>query len=159
MSTLVDISFTLNGRPVKVRIPPAKTLLNVLREDLGITSVKPGCETGECGACTVLLDGEPVVSCLVLASQVQGRSVITVEGLGTEGNPDPLQETFVEEGAVQCGYCTPGFIIAARALLDHDKNPSVEEVKEALSGNICRCGAYPRIIRAVLKAAERYRWR
>ena len=153
MPARTTVSFTLNGREVSVEVPPAKPLLRVLREDLGITSVKPGCESGECGACTVLLDGEPVVSCLVMASQVQGRSVYTVEGLAEDGLMSKLQREFVEKGAVQCGYCTPGLLISAYALLKGlGRPPTREEVVEALSGNICRCGTYPRVVEAVVAA-------
>lgn len=150
----VEVSFVLNGRPVTVKAPPAKSLLRVLREDLGITSVKPGCEAGECGACTVLFDGKAVTSCLVMISQVEGHEVTTVEGLSKEGRLDPLQEKFIEEGALQCGYCTPGFIMSAKALLNENPNPSEEEILEAISGNICRCGAYPRIVSAIKRAAR-----
>ena len=151
---LSRISFKLNGELVTVEVPAAKTLLKVLREDLGVRSVKPGCESGECGACTVLVDGKPVPSCLVMVSQVQGRSVYTLEGLLEDPVMQKLQEAFLEEGALQCGYCTPGFLVSAYALLKNSgKPPGKEEVVEALSGNICRCGAYPRIVRAVLRAA------
>lgn len=152
---LVHVTFRVNGEEVSLLVPPAKTLLRVLREDLGLTGAKPGCEAGECGACTVLLDGEPVTSCLVLVSQVDGRDVVTIEGLAKDGGLDPIQESFIEEGALQCGYCTPGFIMAAKGLLNRNKSPTVDAVKKALEGNICRCGAYPRIIKAVLKAAGR----
>ncbi|MFP3283764.1 MAG: (2Fe-2S)-binding protein [Nitrososphaeria archaeon] len=150
------ISFRLNGSPVTARSPPAATLLRVLREELGIRSVKPGCETGECGACTVLLDGVPVTSCTVLLSQVEGRDVTTLEGLSGDPLMGSLQEAFVEEGAVQCGYCTPGFLISAYAALSGRRNsgPSEREIAESLSGNLCRCGAYPRILRAVLRVSR-----
>lgn len=153
--SLVHVAFRVNGEEVSLLVPPAKTLLRVLREDLGLTGAKPGCEAGECGACTVLLDGEPVTSCLVLVSQVDGRDVVTIEGLAKDGGLDPIQESFIEEGALQCGYCTPGFIMAAKGLLNRNKSPTVDAVKKALEGNVCRCGAYPRIIKAVLKAAGR----
>ncbi len=149
------MSFYLNGKKVSVTVPPAKSLLRVLREDLGITSVKPGCEAGECGACSVLLDGQVVTSCLVMISQVEGKSVITVEGLEKDGELDPLQKAFVEEGATQCGYCTPGFIISAKALLNENPNPTDEEILEGVSGNICRCGAYPRIYNAIKKVVKK----
>ncbi len=150
-----NVSFFLNGKKVSVKAPPAKSLLRVLREDLGITSVKPGCEAGECGACSVLLDGQVVTSCLVMISQVEGKSVITVEGLEKDGELDPLQKAFVEEGATQCGYCTPGFIISAKALLNENPNPTDEEILEGVSGNICRCGAYPRIYNAIKKVVKK----
>ncbi|MFP3132681.1 MAG: 2Fe-2S iron-sulfur cluster binding domain-containing protein [Thaumarchaeota archaeon] len=151
----VTVSFNLNGKKVSVTAPPAKSLLRVLREDLGITSVKPGCEAGECGACSVLLDGQVVTSCLVMISQVEGKNVLTVEGLQKDGELDPLQKAFIEEGATQCGYCTPGFIIAAKGLLNENPNPTDEEILEGVSGNICRCGAYPRIFNAIKKVVKK----
>ncbi|MFP3213859.1 MAG: (2Fe-2S)-binding protein [Nitrososphaeria archaeon] len=151
----VTVSFNLNGKKVSVTAPPAKSLLRVLREDLGITSVKPGCEAGECGACSVLLDGQVVTSCLVMISQVEGKNVLTVEGLQKDGELDPLQKAFIEEGALQCGYCTPGFIIAAKGLLNENPNPTDEEILEGVSGNICRCGAYPRIFNAIKKVVKK----
>ncbi|MFP3224225.1 MAG: (2Fe-2S)-binding protein [Nitrososphaeria archaeon] len=151
----VTVTFNLNGKKVSVTAPPAKSLLRVLREDLGITSVKPGCEAGECGACSVLLDGQVVTSCLVMISQVEGKNVLTVEGLQKDGELDPLQKAFIEEGATQCGYCTPGFIIAAKGLLNENPNPTDEEILEGVSGNICRCGAYPRIFNAIKKVVKK----
>ncbi len=151
----VNVSFNLNGKKVSVTAPPAKSLLRVLREDLGITSVKPGCEAGECGACSVLLDGQVVTSCLVMISQVDGKNVITVEGLQKDGELDPLQKSFIDEGATQCGYCTPGFIISAKGLLNENPNPTDEEILEGVSGNICRCGAYPRIFNAIKKVVKK----
>lgn len=151
----ITVSFYLNGKKVSVTAPPAKSLLRVLREDLGITSVKPGCEAGECGACTVLMDGKAVTSCLVMISQVEGKSIMTVEGLEKNGTLDPIQEAFIEEGALQCGYCTPGFIMAAKGLLNENPNPTDEEILEGISGNICRCGAYPRILSAIKKVVKK----
>ncbi|MFP3261741.1 MAG: (2Fe-2S)-binding protein [Nitrososphaeria archaeon] len=151
----VNVSFNLNGKKVSVTAPPAKSLLRVLREDLGITSVKPGCEAGECGACSVILDGQVVTSCLVMISQVDGKNVVTVEGLQKDGELDPLQKSFIDEGATQCGYCTPGFIIAAKGLLNENPNPTDEEILEGVSGNICRCGAYPRIFNAIKKVVKK----
>ncbi len=153
----ITIQFKLNGKEVSVTTPPWFTLLRLLRERLGLTGAKPGCERGECGACTVLLDGEPVASCLVLAPQVEGRDVLTIEGLAAGERMHPLQEAFVEESAVQCGYCIPGMIMAARALLDRTLNPTRDEIKRALSGNLCRCTGYTKIIRAVEKAAGKIR--
>lgn len=152
---MVKVSFTLNGEKVEIDVPANMTLLDMLRERFGITSVKKGCEVGECGACTVLLDGRPVNSCLILAPKVNGREVLTVDGLSRDGKLSPIQEAFVEEMAIQCGYCTPGFIMVAKALLDENRRPSLEEIKEALSGNLCRCTGYIHIIRAVQKAAEK----
>ncbi len=151
----ITVSFYLNGKKVSVTAPPAKSLLRVLREDLGITSVKPGCEAGECGACTVLMDGKAVTSCLVMISQVEGKNIMTVEGLEKNGTLDPIQEAFIEEGALQCGYCTPGFIMAAKGLLNENPNPTDEEILEGISGNICRCGAYPRILSAIKKVVKK----
>ncbi|MFP3165773.1 MAG: (2Fe-2S)-binding protein [Nitrososphaeria archaeon] len=151
----VNVSFNLNGKKVSVTAPPAKSLLRVLREDLGITSVKPGCEAGECGACSVILDGQVVTSCLVMISQVDGKNVVTVEGLQKDGELDPLQKSFIDEGATQCGYCTPGFIIAAEGLLNENPKPTDEEILEGVSGNICRCGAYPRIFNAIKKVVKK----
>lgn len=151
----MKVSFYLNGRRVEVDVSPNMTLLDVLREELRITSVKRGCEVGECGACTVLLDGKPVNSCLILAPRAEGRSVVTVEGIGEPAKLHPLQEAFIEEFALQCGYCTPGILLTAKALLDMNPRPSVEEIKEALAGNICRCGSYREIINAIVRASER----
>lgn len=151
------ISFILNGERVEVVIDPSITLLNLLREHLHITSPKKACERGNCGGCTVILDDKTVNSCLILAVTVDGREVQTVESLGTPDNLHPLQQAFVEMGGSQCGYCTPGFIISAKALLDKNPDPSYEEVKEGLSGNLCRCTGYVKPIEAVLKAAKEIR--
>lgn len=150
------ITFTVNKKPVTVSTHPAKTLLDVLRDDLQLTGGKECCGKGECGSCSVLIQNEVVCSCLILAGQVEGEEVTTVEGIGTVGDMDVLQEAFVEEGATQCGYCTPGIIVAARAYLNSiDHVPSSEEIKDALAGNICRCTGYTKIIHAVGKAAQR----
>jgi aerobic-type carbon monoxide dehydrogenase small subunit (CoxS/CutS family) len=148
------LRFTLNGRKVTVRTPPAKTLLRLLREDFGLTGAKPGCEAGECGACTVLLDGKPVTSCMVLAAQVDGREVTTVEGLEEMGRLEGLKKAFADEGAVQCGYCIPGFIVTSFALIRDGDVRGVDGLKKSLEGNICRCGGYPKILAAVRKAAR-----
>lgn len=150
-----EIRFKLNGRRVKTRTPPARTLLRLLRDDFDLTGSKPGCEAGECGACTVLLDGKPVTSCMVLAAQVESREVTTIEGLSRNGRVDPMVRAFVEEGAVQCGYCIPGFIVAARGLLNEVSHPTPAMIRMALSGNICRCGGYSKIVYAVLKTSSR----
>jgi len=152
--TRTKLRFRLNGRAVVTTVSPAKTLLRVLREDFGLTGAKPGCEAGECGACTVLLDGIPVTSCMVLASQVRGRNVITVEGLDEAGELDALKESFASEGAVQCGYCIPGFVVASYALIKANDMSSLDQLKKQLEGNICRCGGYPKILAAVKKAAS-----
>jgi carbon-monoxide dehydrogenase small subunit len=145
----------VNGEPAEAAFAPYKTLLEVLREDLNLCGTKHGCELGECGACAVLLDGRPVLSCLVLGVECGGRDVVTVEGLAADGRLDPLQETFADLGAAQCGYCTPGFLVTAKALLDRTKNPTRDEIREALSGNLCRCTGYQQIFEAVEAAIER----
>ena len=147
----------VNGKVHEVVVPPQRTLLEVLREDLGLTGTKHGCELGECGACTVLVGGRPVLACLLLAVEAEGAEVLTVEGLGHPGVLDPLQEAFIEAGALQCGYCTPGFLLAAKALLDRNPAPTREEIREALSGNLCRCTGYLRIAQAVERAAVKVR--
>ncbi len=147
--------FEVNGEPAEVWVPAHRTLLEVLREDLGLTGTKHGCELGECGACTVLVDGEPVLSCLALSIELEGRKIQTVEGLMEEGEPHALQTAFAELGAAQCGYCTPGILLVAKALLDRDTEPTTEEIREALAGNLCRCTGYHQIIDAVELAARR----
>jgi len=147
------LSFTLNGSPVDVVVTPTETLLDVLREKLGVTSPKRGCDDGDCGACTVLLDGEPVRSCLTIALTVQGKSVLTTEGLSLDGELHPLQKAFHEHGAFQCGFCTPGMLMSAKALLDHNPNPSRQEIREHMAGNLCRCGSYEEVIEAIQEVA------
>ncbi len=153
------IRMTLNGEEIDVSFAPYKTLLEVLREDLGHTGTKHGCELGECGACAVLLDGKPVLSCLMLALECQDKNVLTVEGLTSQGNLHPLQEAFADLGAAQCGYCTPGILVTAKALLDQNSHPSRDQIREALSGNLCRCTGYLQIFEAVeaalVKISER----
>lgn len=149
------ISLEVNGEVVQLLLPVHRTLLEVLREDLGLTGTKHGCELGECGTCTVLVDGQPQLSCLLLPIQLEGRSITTIEGLAKGAELDPLQVAFGELGAVQCGYCTPGILLAARSLLDRSPHPSRAEVAEALAGNLCRCTGYTKILEAVLLAAER----
>jgi carbon-monoxide dehydrogenase small subunit len=148
------VTLNINNRTHNVALDPNVTLLRALR-DLGYTDVKSGCEKGDCGACAVLLNGEAVNSCLVLAWQAEGAEIVTNAGLGTMDNPHPLQEAFADAGAAQCGYCTPGMIIAAKALLDSNPSPSEDEIREAISGNLCRCTGYGQIIRAIQTAAER----
>jgi carbon-monoxide dehydrogenase small subunit len=145
----VHVAMRVNGEPLDVSFAPYKTLLEVLREDANLPGTKHGCELGECGACAVLLDGEPVLSCLVLGIECNGRDVTTVEGLTHDGRLHPLQDTFNECGAAQCGYCTPGFLVTAKALLDREAAPSRERIREALSGNLCRCTGYQQIVEAV----------
>lgn len=151
------IEFTLNGEKYKKNADPGKRLVDFLREDMGLTGTKEGCGEGECGACTVVLDGRAVHSCLVLAGQINGKRLLTVEGLARGGELSPLQKAFIEHGAIQCGYCTPGMLMSSAALLAENPSPTEDEVRTALAGNICRCGDYSAIIDAVLDAAERYR--
>ncbi len=152
------ITLEVNGERTEVSCAGSKTLLEVLREDLGLTGTKHGCELGECGACAVLLDGKPLLSCLVLAAECDGRAVTTIEGLGgRDGALDPLQAAFADLGGSQCGYCTPGFILTAKHLLDRNPRPSRDEIAEALSGNLCRCTGYNQIFEAVEEAAARMR--
>jgi carbon-monoxide dehydrogenase small subunit len=148
------LSFILNGDAVDALVKPTETLLDILREKLGVVSVKRGCDTGDCGACTVLLDGEPVRSCLTIALTVAGRRVETVEGLIVDGRLHPLQTSFHEHYAAQCGFCTPGMIMASKALLDKKPNPTREEIVTAVSGNLCRCGGYREIVEAVEAVAS-----
>jgi carbon-monoxide dehydrogenase small subunit len=151
------ITFLLNGRQVSVEAPANINLLTLLRDYLNVTGPKFGCEQGNCGACTVLLDGDAVNSCLVLALTVDGRQVVTIEGIGSPNHPHPLQEAFVEHYGSQCGFCTPGMIMSAKALLDKNPDPTREEVVEGLVGNVCRCTGYQKIIESVLAAAEKIR--
>lgn len=151
------IEFTLNGEKYKKNADPGKRLVDFLREDMGLTGTKEGCGEGECGACTVVLDGRAVHSCLVLAGQINGKRLLTVEGLARGGELSPLQKAFIEHGAIQCGYCTPGMLMSSAALLAENPSPTEDEVRTALAGNICRCGDYSAIIDAVLDAAERYK--
>jgi carbon-monoxide dehydrogenase small subunit len=147
------ITLTVNGTKEQVDLPSNFTLLRMLREKLALTGTKNGCAAGECGACTVLLNGEPVNSCMVLAVECDGANVVTVEGLAKDKRLDPIQEMMIEAGGVQCGFCTPGILISTRALLDRNPKPSEDEIREALVGNLCRCTGYVRIIDAVKKAA------
>jgi aerobic-type carbon monoxide dehydrogenase small subunit (CoxS/CutS family) len=149
------LTMSVNGDPVDALVDDYKTLLEVLREDLHLTGTKHGCELGECGACAVLVDGEPVLSCLALAVECQARAITTVEGLASQNQLHPLQECFADLGAAQCGYCTPGILVTAKALLDREPAPSRERIREALSGNLCRCTGYLQIIEAVEAAAGR----
>lgn len=149
------IGFLVNGERIEAAIAPHRTLLEVLREDLGLTGTKHGCELGECGTCTVLIDGRPQLSCLVLGIECEGRPIVTVEGLADGPQPHPLQMTFAELGAAQCGYCTPGILCAAAELLERVPEPSRDEIREALSGNLCRCTGYLKIYEAIELAARR----
>lgn len=145
----VRISLIVNGEVEEVEVEPHQTLLEVLREELELTGAKEGCGLGSCGACTVLMDGEPVLSCLTLAVEAQNKAIETIEGLFKDGEAHPLQRAFVEHGAIQCGYCTPGMILTAKALIEKNRSPSRLEIQEALSGNLCRCTGYNKIIEAV----------
>lgn len=151
------ISFLLNGETAEVAFAPHKTLLEVLREDLGLIGTKHGCELGECGTCTILVDGRSILSCLMLGLDAEGRSVTTIEGLAEGAQLHPLQDTFADLGAAQCGYCSPGFLLAAKELIEKSPKPSRDEIKEALSGNLCRCTGYIKIYEAVELAAARMR--
>jgi aerobic-type carbon monoxide dehydrogenase small subunit (CoxS/CutS family) len=153
----MKISFTVNGCLRHVEVRPESTLLEVLRDDLGMTGTKHGCDSGECGACTLLLDGEPVNSCLVLAPAVRDREVLTIEGLSDGGTLHPLQQAFVDHGALQCGFCGSGMILMAKALLDSNPSPTRAETRRWLAGNLCRCSGYMQIIDAVMDAADRMR--
>lgn len=148
------ISLNVNGKDHTLEVEEDMRLIDLLREKLGLTGVKEGCSEGECGACTVIMDGEVVNSCLVMAFQAEGSSILTIEGLGDEENIHPIQQAFIDVGAVQCGYCTPGMILAAKALLDKNPNPTEEEIREAISGNLCRCTGYNKIVQAIDRAKE-----
>jgi carbon-monoxide dehydrogenase small subunit len=152
-----SVRFVVNGDPVEVAVEPGTTLLECLRQDLGLTGSKQGCDKGDCGACTVLLDGRAVLACLVLAHAVAGREVTTVEGLAKAGRLHPLQDAFDTEGAAQCGFCTPGMLMSAFALIEENQAPTRQEVREALAGNLCRCTGYTKILDAVVKAAGQLR--
>ena len=145
----MQIHTAINGRRYTLDVQPNRTLLEVLRDDFGLTGTKCGCEIGECGACTVLLDGEAVNSCLVLAPQIDERAVITVEGLMKDGRLDPLQESFMDHDAVHCGFCTPGMLLSAKALLDHNPHSTEVDIRTAISGNLCRCTGYVQIVEAI----------
>ncbi len=150
----IHIAFRVNGEAVDVVVPASRTLLEVLREELRLTGTKHGCELGECGACAVLVDGKPMLSCLLLAVECEGADVVTVEGLAADARLHPLQEAFADCGAVQCGYCTPGFLVTAKALLDERPDANGDEIREALSGNLCRCTGYIQIFEAIEAAAR-----
>jgi len=153
---MINITLNVNNEDYQVEVAPYHTLCDVLRDKLDFTDVKNGCSGGECGSCAVLVDGRAVNSCLMLAAQAQGKKITTARGLATDGKLYPLQEKFIEYGAIQCGYCTPGMLIVAKALLDKNPNPTEEEVREAISGNICRCTGYQQIVEAIMAAAVEY---
>jgi aerobic carbon-monoxide dehydrogenase small subunit len=149
-----DMTFNVNGERFPVQVDIRRTLLEVLRETLGLTGTKEMCNKGDCGGCTVIMDGRPVLSCLTLAIEAQGKEIITIEGLANGYELHPLQQAFVEKGAIQCGYCTPGFIMSAKALLDRNPRPTEDEIKEGIANNICRCTGYVQIVEAIQAAAQ-----
>ena len=148
-----QVSIMVNGKSYKISTPPWRTLLEVIREDLGLTGTKEGCGLGECGACTVIMEGRAVNSCLVLATEADGKQITTIEGLADGGRLHPIQQAFVNHGGFQCGFCTPGMIISAKALLDENQSPDDEEIKRAIAGNLCRCTGYTKIIESIKAAA------
>jgi carbon-monoxide dehydrogenase small subunit len=150
---LIKVEFTLNGKLLSLEVEPRRTLIQVLRQDLGLKGVKEGCGKGECGACTVILNGKAVLSCLIPIPRVQGCSITTIEGLETGEGLHPLQKAFIEHGAIQCGFCTPGMILSAKACLDENPSPSMEEIRETISGNLCRCTGYVKIVEAIQSVA------
>ena len=150
-----DVSFTINGEPYQLTIDSRRTLLEVLRESVGLSGTKHGCDTGECGACTVIIDGKAILACLTMAVACQGKSIVTIEGLAKGEELDPLQKAFMVKGAVQCGFCTPGVILSARALLDITPRPSEEEIKHAIAGNLCRCTGYTKVLEAIYSVVGR----
>ncbi len=150
----LPVNYTINGRPYDAYIEPNRTLLEVVRDDLRLTGAKEGCGTGDCGACSMIVNGKLVTSCLMLAAQADGAEITTIEGLAQDGQLHPIQQAFIDEGAVQCGFCIPGIILAGKALLDSNPNPSEKEIRSALAGNLCRCTGYTRIVQAIASAAE-----
>jgi carbon-monoxide dehydrogenase small subunit len=150
----IPVRLNVNGENYDIVVAPYRTLLDVLREELRLTGSKKGCDAGDCGACTVLLDGKPVNACLVLAATVQDAEILTIEGLAQKGKLHPLQQAFISEGAVQCGFCTPGVLMSLKALVDHNSTPTPEEVKIAMAGNLCRCTGYSKVFKAVAAATR-----
>ena len=150
-----NIKLNINSECYEMAIDPWKTLLEVLREELSLFGTKKGCDTGDCGACTVLMDGKSVLSCLILAAETEGKEIITIEGLAQQGRLHPVQEAFIQNGAIQCGFCTPGMILTAKAFLDENPEPGEEEIRRGLSGNVCRCTGYVKIVEAVQSAADK----
>ena len=151
MNNRRSVTFQVNGHHHQVFVDPRETLLQILREKLRLTGTKRGCDIGQCGACTVLVNGKPTLSCLTLAVEVENKQIMTIEDLAQNGKLDPLQQAFIDEGAIQCGFCTPGMIMAAKALLNHNPHPVEEEIRRGLAGNLCRCTGYAKIVKAVLK--------
>ena len=149
----LNVHYTINGRPYEANIEPNRTLLEVVRDELRLTGAKEGCGTGDCGACSMIVNGKLVTSCLMLAPQADGAEITTIEGLARDGELHPVQRTFIEKGAVQCGFCIPGMILAGKTLLDHNPTPTTEEIREAIAGNLCRCTGYTKIVEAIAAAA------
>ena len=150
----LEVHYTINGRPYEAYIEPHLTLLEVVRDELRLVGSKEGCGTGDCGACSMIVNSKLVSSCLMLAPQADGAQIVTIEGLAQDGRLHPVQQAFIDKGAVQCGFCTPGMILAGKALLDHNPSPSEQEIKEAIAGNLCRCTGYTKIVEAIAAAAE-----
>ena len=150
----IPLSFKVNGEPQEILVQPWQTLLDALRDELRLTGTKEGCGNGNCGACTILLNGRAIDSCCMLAAEAEGQDVVTVEGLAQNGKLDPLQETFISYGALQCGFCTPGFLISARAMLNDNPHPTEQEIRLGIAGNLCRCTGYDKIVRAIQAAAQ-----
>ena len=150
----IQVSFTLNGEPQEILVQPWQTLLEAIRDELGLTGTKEGCSNGNCGACTVMLNGRAIDSCCMLAAEAEGQDVVTVEGLARNGKLDPLQEEFIEHGALQCGFCTPGILMSARAFLNVNPHPTEYEIRLAIAGNLCRCTGYDKIVRAIQATAQ-----
>jgi len=151
------INLTINGMEHEIFVSPNQTLVDLLRYDLGLTGTKKGCEVGDCGSCTVIMDGKPVSSCLVLAVQANGKDILTIEGLETEEDLHPIQQSFIDHGAIQCGFCTPGMILSGKALLDQNPNPDESDIRMAISGNLCRCTGYQKIVDAIKDASKSVR--
>jgi len=151
----MKVNMILNGKPVSVEVKPYARLLDVIREEIGLTGTKEGCGIGECGACTVIVDGQTVNSCLVLAASMEGKNITTIEGIAENDKLHPIQEAFINKNAIQCGFCTPGFVLSAKALLDVNPEPTRDEIKEAISGNLCRCTGYEQIIEAIQDASKK----
>lgn len=149
----IIVNFTLNGEPVEALVAPNTNFLDFIRDTMHLTGTKKGCEEGECGACTVMMDGKPVNSCLMLMPEVQGKTILTIEGIETNGELHPLQKAFIDKWAIQCGYCTPGMIMSAKALLDVNPHPTEQEIREAIEGNLCRCTGYAKIVEAIMAVA------
>ncbi len=149
----LTVQLEVNGQPRQVEVAPETTLLELIRHHLRLTGTKEGCGKGQCGTCTVLMEGHPVNSCLILAAQARGSRIVTIEGLGGEDGLDPLQQAFIDEGAIQCGFCTPGLVLSAKALLDRNPRPNANQIREAISGHLCRCTGYAAIVRAIQRAS------